>query len=324
MKNYSNHSSESNTQDYELDGVTLAEISEFVIYEVLSALISLVIVSTSSLVIYRIKKAQTKNVRSDFAFICLSVSDIGVGFFSGPIQGFMHYYIRSPQKTPFFLLIISNFFYFFPYIFSCLFTAVIALDRFFVITQDRKYKDLITLKILKVIAIILFLCSFINSCIITVHNMQSRRYSTGWMKDLSTGYSIAPMVIFVLASLSTFIVILTHLFILHFASKTSSLKQLRKHHDKNRNRKRLKNTIIGICISQLILVTPYLVCRFAAHRIPDKLFFTIETWQGLLASCQCFSNALIILRNKKSPKISKQIDRKAILITGISRMKLWF
>ena len=114
MKNYSNHSSESNTQDYELDGVPLAEISEFVIYEVLLALISLVIVSTSSLVIYRIKKAQTKNVRSDFAFICLSVSDIGVGFFSGPTQGFMHYYIRSPQETPFFLLIISNFFYFFP------------------------------------------------------------------------------------------------------------------------------------------------------------------------------------------------------------------
>ena len=44
MKNYSNHSSESNTQDYELDGVPLAEISEFVIYEVLLALISLVIV----------------------------------------------------------------------------------------------------------------------------------------------------------------------------------------------------------------------------------------------------------------------------------------
>ena len=60
MKNYSNHSSESNTQDYELDGVPLAEISEFVIYEVLLALISLVIVSTSSLVIYRIKKAKRK------------------------------------------------------------------------------------------------------------------------------------------------------------------------------------------------------------------------------------------------------------------------
>ena len=59
-KNYSNHSSESNTQDYELDGVPLAEISEFVIYEVLLALISLVIVSTSSLVIYRIKKAKRK------------------------------------------------------------------------------------------------------------------------------------------------------------------------------------------------------------------------------------------------------------------------
>ena len=72
MKNYVNHSSESNIQDYDLDGVPLAEISEFVIFEVLLALISLLIVSTSSLVIYRITKAQGKNSRSYFVFICLS------------------------------------------------------------------------------------------------------------------------------------------------------------------------------------------------------------------------------------------------------------
>ena len=41
MKNYVNHSSEPNMQDYDLDGVPLAEISEFVILEVLLALISL-------------------------------------------------------------------------------------------------------------------------------------------------------------------------------------------------------------------------------------------------------------------------------------------
>ena len=168
------------------------------------------------------------------------------------------------------------------------------------ITQDRKYKDLITPKILKVVAIILFLRSVINSCIITIHNMQSERYSTGWMKDLSSGYSIAPLVIFVLVFISTFIVILTDLYILYFASKDSSLKNLRKNHDKNHNRKKLENTIITTCISQLMLVTPYLVCRFAADCIPDKLFLTIVTWLGLLASCQSFCNALIILRNKKS------------------------
>ena len=48
-------------QDYDLNGVPLAEISEFAIFEVLLALISLCIVSTSSWVIYRITKAQAKN-----------------------------------------------------------------------------------------------------------------------------------------------------------------------------------------------------------------------------------------------------------------------
>ena len=181
----------------------------------------------------------------------------------------------------------------------------------FVITQDRKYKYLITPKILKVVAIILLLCSVMNSCVITIHNIQSGRYSTGWMKDLSSGYSIETLIIFVLAFISTFIVILTHLYILYFASKDSSLQKLRKHQDKNYNRKKLANTIISICISQLILVTPYLVCRIAADCIPDKLFLTIATWLGLLASWQFFCNALAILRNKKSRK-AKQIERKAI------------
>ena len=49
--------------------------------------------------------------------------------------------------------------------------------------------------------------------------------------------------------------------------------------------KKLANTIISISISQLILVTPYLVCRFAADCIPDKLLLSIATWLGLLASC---------------------------------------
>ena len=56
MKNYVNHLSESNIQDYDLEGVPLAEISEFAIFEVLLALISLLIVSTSSLVIYRLNQ----------------------------------------------------------------------------------------------------------------------------------------------------------------------------------------------------------------------------------------------------------------------------
>ena len=219
--------------------------------------------------------------------------------------GAARYYVQSRQKTPFILIILGTIFQYFPYTFSCLFTAVISVDRFFMITQDRKYKDLITPRILKAIAIVLFLCSVTNSSVITIHNMQSRRYSTRWVKDVSIGYSFVPMTIFILASLSTLVVILTHLYILYFALRSSNLKQLRKHHDKNRNKKRLTNTISCICISQLICVTPYLVFRLAAYRVPDKLFCPTASWLSLLVYCQCFCNALIILRNQKCRKISK-------------------
>lgn len=122
MKNYSNNSSEFNILDHHLD---MAQISEFVMMEVLIVLITLLIVSTNSLVIYRITKSQAKNVRSDFAFICLNVSDMGVGFFSAPIQGVGFYYYKILRKQSVIMIILGNFFRYFP----CLFTTVIAVDR---------------------------------------------------------------------------------------------------------------------------------------------------------------------------------------------------
>ena len=126
MKNYSNNSSESNILDHHLD---MAQISEFVMMEVVIVLTTLLIVSTNSLVIYRITKSQAKNVRSDFAFICLSVSDMGVGFFSAPIQGVAFYYYKILRKQSVIMIILGNFYRYFPYTFSCLFTTVIAVDR---------------------------------------------------------------------------------------------------------------------------------------------------------------------------------------------------
>ena len=307
MKNYFNNSSESNILDHHLDDVLLAQISEFVMMEVLAVLISLLIVSTNILVIYRITKAQTKNNRSDFCFICLSVSDIGVGFFSVPIQCVALYYFAILQKWPLIMIIIGSFSRYFPNTFSCIFTAVIAVDRLFVITLDQKYKDLITLKILKIVAMILFLCSVTNTTIITIRNTQSRRLNTRWVNGSSTDYSIVPMAIFVLTIPSTVGVVLAHLYILYFALRRSSLKQITKHHASNG--KRLTNTITCICITQLICVIPYIVFHIAANDIPEKLFVTIDNWLGLLVSCQCFCNALIILHNKKSQKTSEDRER---------------
>ena len=307
MKNYFNNSSKSNILDHHLDDVLMAQISEFVIMGVLAVITSLLIVSTKSLVIYRITKAQAKDVRSDFGFICLSVSDIGVGFFSVPIQCVALYYFEILQKCPLIVIILGNFSRHFPGTFSCIFTAVIAVDRLFVITLDRKYKDLVTLKILKVVAMILFLSSVTNSTIITYHNTHSRRYTIRWVYGLSTDYSIVPIAIFILAILCTVVVILAHLYILHFALRRLSLRQLRKHHDNNG--KRLTNTITCICMIQLICVIPYIVFHLAANDIPDKLFFTIDNWLGLLVSCQCFCNAVIILHSKKYRKTSEDSER---------------
>ena len=321
MKNYFNNSSESEILDHHLDGVFMAQISEFVIMNVLAVLISLLIVSTNSLVIYWIIKAQAKSARSDFGFIYLSVSNIGVGLFSVPIQCVTLYYFKYLQNRPLIMIILGSFSRYFPYTFSCIFTAVIAVDRVFVIILDRRYKDLVTLKILKIVAVILFLCSATNSSIITIHNTQSRRFSTRWVNGSSADYSMVPVAFFVLNILSTVVVILAHLYILYFASRRSGLKQLRKHHGSNG--KRLTKTITGICISQLICVTPYIVFQLAANEIPDKLFFTTDNWLGLLVACQCFCNALTILHNKKPRKISK--DREGTsLMTDTSRRKMRF
>ena len=125
---------------------------------------------------------------------------------------------------------------------------------------------------LTVADIILFLCRVTNSSIITIHNMQSRRYCTRWMKDLSIAYSTVPLVIFVLVSLSLSLslnlMLYWHIYtILYFASRSSSLEKLRKHHGQNHSRKRLANAISCICLSQLVWVTHDLVFQFAAYRI---------------------------------------------------------
>lgn len=298
MKNYSNHSSESNVQDDCFGGAFMADTSIFVTFNILLVLISLLIVSTSSLVIYQITKSQVKKVRYDVAFIGLSVSDIAVALFSVPILGIQEHYHRSCGSTLLIARLATSFFSFFPYSFSCLFTGFIAVDRMFAITLAQKYTNLVTQKKFKVIAITLFLISVTSSSILTT----PKKYITTWI------YYCAELVVIVLGFLLAFVVILAHLHILYFALRRKDLKQLRKHHGKKSNGKRLTNTIICMCISKLICFIPYLLLRFLQllDHIPYKLYEDIRPWVSLLLYCQCFCNSLIILHNKKTQKISKK------------------
>ena len=165
----------------------------------------------------------------------------------------------------------------------------------FAITLAQKYTNLISQKIFKVIAITLFLISVTGSSIL----ITQKKYIIVWIHNY---------VELVSGVVCLAVVMLAHLFILHFATRRKELKQLRKHHGKNSNGKRLTNTIISVCISQLICFVPYLLLRFLQLRghIPYKLYEDIRPWLGLLVYCQCFCNALIILHNKKNKNISKK------------------
>ena len=317
MKNCSSHSSEFNLRDYHLGCIVMEQIAVFVTFQILIVVISVLIVSTSSLVIYQITKVPAKKVRSDFAFIILSVSDIGVGLFSVPLQGILCHYDKHSQNPPLIASIAGRFFELFPYNVSYPFTAVIAVDRLLVITLALKYKNLVTPSILKVIAVILFLISVTISSTLTIraYNVESRRYITQWVHNLSQ------WVVVIVGTICIVVVILTHLYILHFALKRPDIKNLRKHYGKNNTEKRLTNTISFICITQLICVFPYLILRFLQLNchISHKRYLHILPWSSILAYCQRICNGLIILRNKKPRNIFKQIYTKAINMIEKSR-----
>ena len=228
----------------------MVQIAVFVTFKILIVVISVLIVSTSSFVIYQITQAPTTKVRYDFAFIILSVSDIRVGLFSVPLQGGLCHYDKYSQNPPFIASIAGRAFEHFPYNVSHPFTAVIAVDRLLVIMLALNYKSLVNPTILKVIAIILLLISVTISSILTIraYNVQSRRYISQW-------------VVVIVGKFCIVVVILTNLYVLHFTLKRPDIKNLRKHHGKNNTEKRLTNTISFICITQLICVFPYLILQ---------------------------------------------------------------
>ena len=218
----------------------------------------------------------------------------------------------------------GTFFIEFPFLCACLITAVMAADRVFVITLPQKYEDIVTLKTLKVISIILILFCVTFSSITAwgMHNMMlGNNFWVFYLGIPDLILKVIPLVV----------VITAHLYILNFVLKRWDLKQLRIHHHKNQNTKRLTKTIICICISQLIFTLPYLSHRLFLMIIStaDSASFAafhvnINASLKLLRYCQCFSNAIIILLNQKKQKISKPIYRQQPSRNDKSRMETRF
>ena len=206
------------------------------------------------------------------------------------MAGIRWHYVRISQDMPYVMGIVSRCFQYFPYSFSGLFTVVFTV---------------FTSKILRVISTIMFLIAVTSNFILTipVYNIQSGKCITASM------YYILPVF---LNSLGTLCTVAVHLYILYFALRRPDLNALKENFSKSYDRKRLTNTIICICISQLICVIPFLLFQLLVPngRIPDKLFSDINPWLTILAYSQCFYNTPIIHKNKKIERFSNRETKK--------------
>ena len=154
MKNYSNNS-------YHLH--TYWSISNLVIFEVVTAISSFLIIATSSLIVHNFY-GKVRKSRAHLFFIILSVSDIGVGLLSQAlllIQPVCYCNVKCNEST----FSIIMFFTLFPYTFSYIVTTIIAMDRLLIATLQQHYEHLVTKGTLKhIVAFCFALCTGFCFC----------------------------------------------------------------------------------------------------------------------------------------------------------------
>lgn len=292
-----------------LSGIALYEEPVLCIFEISVVIVSLAIVSTSSLVIHHIVKVKEKKSRTDFIFIILSASDIMVGLITVPINGIYWYFIVKERTLPSLLSSVFNFFRDFPYYFSYLITAVIAVDRLLVIALDQKYKEIIKRKVLKEVIIALFLFTITYSAV-CVYFMKLDNPRKDILKWLGFGY-------YIMGLSSGSIIILAYFYILYFVWKSSNLTKSGNHFDRKCKKQRLARTIMYLLISQWVCMFPYSIFWMAVSwmKVSFIKLANIEPWLSLLRNCQCFCNAIILINSiKKEKQISKQVETRMVLI----------
>ena len=288
-----------------LSDIALYQEPVLCIFEISVVIVSLAIISTSSLVIHHIVKVKEKKSRTDFIFIILSASDIMVGLITVPINGIYWYFTVKEPTLPSLLSSAFIFFGDFPYYFSYLVTAVIAVDRLLVIALDQKYKEIIKRKVLKKVITALFLFTITYSTVCT-YFVKLDSHNKDILKWLGFGY-------YIMGLSSASIIILAYFYILYFVWKSSNLTKSGKHYDRKCNRQRLARTIMYILISQLACMFPYSI--FWMIEVSFIKLANIGPWLCLLRNCQCFCNAIILIHSiKKEKQSSKQVESRMVLI----------
>ena len=277
------------------DMVLLQKLPVLATFETTVVVIVILIIVTSSLVIKNIYDKMNRT-RADSMFMLLSISDIGVGGLSMPALGIrvpffyrMKEYYKHGSRAP---LIISDFCIDFPYTFSNILTAIIAVDRLFIIVWDNCYQQIITEKKLKIIAAFLLLFSIGYLCLDTYYGLPERCCDTKLL--LLNGF------VGILTA-SLILIILAYIYILFTVRKSSKRIGLYSKHNNTKRDKKLFKVIFYILLCQVTCVIPYLILLslYISQVSLGLRYNDIGPWLVILRNCQCFCNGFILLYNQK-------------------------
>ena len=263
-------------------------------FETIAAVITILIIVTNSLVIKNIY-SKTSRTRADSMFTLLSISDIGVGVLSMPSIGvyypfrksLFYYYYFHGLRAP---LIIMGFCLNFPYIFTMILTAIIAIDRLFIIIWQNCYKDIISDFRLKLTVTVLLTINIGCNCLGTYFSL-SEEICCATHDVITAGLGG-------IITMSMIAVILAYMRILFLVRNNSKTMAACKHCN-NKSDRRLSKTIFHILACQITCTVPFLtwltllLCNFSL------ILSILEPWLMILRNCQCFCNAIILLRSQK-------------------------
>ena len=278
-----------NPENYRHGSVT-RELPFLLTFEISVATMAVLITVTSSLVIKRIYRKMVKS-RADLMFIVLSMADIGVAAISMPALGVLSPFweklldsFHNGSTLPFTMAAIC---YDFPYTFSYFVTTVIAVDRFFIVTKQKKYANFITIKRLKYIVVLVLIIAFVN-CFITYYIVPV---------NYGNVTSIMRKSYFVVSIISMIIILSAYLCILCFVCRQSNAMKSCTYSNTEYSR-RLTKKILCIFICQTICIFPYLVMHMIDEFSGYFPVLLVAPWFALLRNSQCFCDGLIILHSK--------------------------
>ena len=248
----------------------------------------IIIIVANGILLWRLAFRMRRS-RSNLLFIFLSLSDIFVALISIPIMA-LDLFKKDFTPRCFLPCEVYVVLQYFPYVYSWSLTIVIALDRYFVVTQRRRYEAFITKKRIFIVAILLLISTFGVSLLYIVVKMSIR--------------SLLKMAIEVLLILTT---VFSYINLLHFVRKKSKAARKGQYGagKKDASSTKLTRIIAYIFFCQVVLSLPQWIYLFVLINLKSEKTLTsimkqrlIYRWLIILRFSNCYTNAFILLYNQ--------------------------